>query len=100
MTWEEEFAKVQTIPKEDRGSFSMQASVRFWNVQLQQKSQQDHFFLKPACNLRQWPNRHLSCSQPAHSSAFFDKSWWQGMPIWNCHFSTFVGLACKKLTVT
>ena len=57
------------------------------------------FFLKPACNLRQWPNRHLSCSQPAHSSAFFDKSWWQGMPIiWNCPFSTFVGLACKKLT--
>ena len=59
------------------------------------------FFLKPACNLRQWPNRHLSCSQPAHSSAFFDKSWWQGMPIiWNCPFSTFVGLACKKLTLT
>ena len=44
MTWEEELAKVQTIPKEDRGSFSMQASIRFWNVQLQQKSQQDQYF--------------------------------------------------------
>ena len=101
---QEEFAKVQTIPKEDRGSFSMQASVRFWNVQLQQKSQQDqYFFWSQLATSGSGPtDTFLAANQrilPLSSTNLGGKAC-QSFGTVSFLLSTFVSLACKKLTMT